>query len=291
MSHLELTSILLQGATRRFKLHAFGVINHLSRFKPIAEAMVNAGFVDEILIPAVSGADPGGASSELSLEEEATVARATLALANISANCGCHCPSVGRRALQTVVKVFDHAVRGETLATITWLPTTVLFGVCNAALNHDNALLLLEAGIAPPLARLLVSWEPPAGPDTLELAVRAAGRLAAVEGAFGHLWAAGILPAVLRVAAAECGDDAVAAAAAAVAATLQARHVAVCMGHNRRLGQASPLMLLDDAVVHMVLSLAYPPPSSAAPAQAAQPAQAASPDSRLGWLMGDAAVL
>ncbi len=257
--------------------------------------MVNAGFVDEILIPAVSGADPGGASSELSLEEEATVARATLALANLSANCGCQCPSVGRRALQTVVKVFDHAVRGETLATITWLPTTVLFGVCNAALNQDNALLLLEGGIAAPLARLLLSWEPAAGPDTLELGVRAAERLAAAEGSFAHLWAAGILPAALK-AAGECrGGDAAAAAtaaaAAAVVAALQARHVAVCMGHDRRLGQASPLMLLDDAVVHMVLALAYPSPPSAAPAQAPPPAQAASPDSRPGWLMGDAAVL
>jgi hypothetical protein len=280
--------MLLQGATRRFKLHAFGVINHLSRFKTIAEAMVNAGFVDEILIPAVCGA--GGASSELSLEEEATVARATLALANLSANCGCRCPSVGQRALQTVVKVFDHAVRGETLATITWLPTTVLFGVCNAALGHDNALQLLEAGIAAPLARLLLSWEPAAGPDTLDLGVRAAWRLAAVEGSFEHLWPAGILPAVLKVAAGPAGGD-TAAAAAAVAAALQARHVAVCMGHDRRLGQASPLMLLDDAVVHMVLFLAYPPPAAAAPAAVVAPALAASPDSRLGWLIGDAAVL
>jgi hypothetical protein len=263
-------------------LHAFGVINHLSRFKPIAEAMVSAGFVDEILIPAVSGADQGG---ELSLEEEATVARATLALANLSANCGCQCPWVGRRALQTVVKVLDYAVRGETLATITWLPTTVLFGVCNAALNHGNALLLLEAGAAAPLARVLLGWEAAAGCDTLHLGVRAAGRLAAVEGSFEALWAAGIHTALLKAAAGECGDAAVAAEAAGVVEALQARHVAVCMGHDRRLGQASPLMLLDDAVLNMVLSLAYPPPVAAAPASAAPPALAASLDSRAGWIL------
>ena len=276
----------LQGATRRFKLHAFGVINHLSRFKPIAEAMVRAGFIEELLFPAVCGAESCSASTtELSLEQEATVARATLALANLSCNCGSECPSVGCRALETVVKVLDYAVRGETLATITWLPTTVLFGICNAAVNHSNALLLLQAGAAPPLTRLLTSWEPAAGPDMLDLGVRAVERLAAVEGSFVFLWSAGMLGAVIKIANLRHFGD-TSAAAMRVVLKLQERHLAVCMGHQRRLGQSSLLMLLDDAVMHMVLSLAYPPPSCSA---TAMPALAASmSEARPGWLVGDA---
>jgi hypothetical protein len=247
--------------------------------------MVQAGFIDEILSPAICSSEYNGTvASELSLEQEATVARGTLALANLSCNCGCECPSVGRRALETVVKVLDCAVRGETLATITWLPTTVLFGICNAAVNQENALILLESGIAPPLARLLISWEPAAGNETLELGIRAVERLAAVEGSFEYLWSAGMLAAVIKVAEGNLGD--ISEAARRVVFGMQERHVAVCMGHDRRLGQGSPLMLVDDAVMHMVLSLAYPPPVLA-PAGPARPRSTESV-SRPGWLVGDA---
>lgn len=247
---------------------------------------MQAGFIHEILSPAVCSAEQSGSAiPELSLEQEATIARATLALANLSCNCGCECPSVGRRGLETVVKVLDCAVRGETLATITWLPTTVLFGMCNAAVNQSNALMLLEAGVAPPLARLLASWEPAAGNDSLELGVRCVERLGAVEDSFGYLWSAGMLSAVLKVAEGNHGGTS--EAARRVVRALQERHVAVCMGHQRRLGQGSLLMLLDDAVMHMLLSLAYPPPTSMSLVAVRAPS-AAEAQSRPGWLVGDA---
>jgi hypothetical protein len=48
----------------------------------------------------------------------------------------CHMPCSemlenNRFVLQTIVKVLDHAAKGVRLATITWLPPAVLFGIRN----------------------------------------------------------------------------------------------------------------------------------------------------------------
>jgi hypothetical protein len=43
----------IQIACVKFKLHAFGVINHLSRCKQAAQALVDDGFVNDVLVPSV----------------------------------------------------------------------------------------------------------------------------------------------------------------------------------------------------------------------------------------------
>jgi hypothetical protein len=261
-----------QRAALKFKLHAFGVINHLSRFRSIAVTLVESNFVDEILCPALHAAErpEEDDAGEPTLEQEATLARAALALANLSTTGGSREVLLGRRAAGSVVKVLDFALRGETLATITWLPANVLGGVCSAALQPHNAEVMLECGLAHTLARLLAAWEAEAGLEPLRLGLCALDRLSVAQAGFGQLWAAGLVEALHTVAGrarrmegAEAEEArGLAGEAESVASRLQARHLAVCMGQQRRLGRGSSLMLLDESLLHMVLTMAYPPPSS-----------------------------
>jgi hypothetical protein len=43
----------LKGSTKKFKLHSFGVISHLSRCPEASRALIAHGFVHEILYPAL----------------------------------------------------------------------------------------------------------------------------------------------------------------------------------------------------------------------------------------------
>jgi hypothetical protein len=114
----------LKASSKKFKLHSFGVINHLSRCPEASKALIAHGFVDDVLDPALVVH-----RTPLAVEQEATIARGTLALANLTGSSSERAFSANRVALETIVKVLDHAVRGERLATITWLPPAVLYGL------------------------------------------------------------------------------------------------------------------------------------------------------------------
>jgi hypothetical protein len=139
----------LKASSKTFRLHSFGVINHLSRCPAASKALIEHGFVEDVLQPALEVGE-----EELTVEQEATIARGTLALANLTGSSPDGCPAANRLVLGTIVKVLDHAVRGERLATITWLPPAVLYGLRNMTRNIANKRTLLECGLTPVLAKV-----------------------------------------------------------------------------------------------------------------------------------------
>ena len=258
----------LKAASKRFKLHSFGVISHLSRCPEASKALIAHGFVEDVLYPALEVAD-----EPLPVEMEATIARCTLALANLT---GSGEDSIFPRgavakkvALETIVKVLDHAVRGERLATITWLPPAVLYGLRNMTHHPANKIMLLDSGLAPVLARVLALWGPETGMATLELSIESVTNLATDDASVQILWDAGVVRVLQHLmdklddlpATGDAGTDAsrrsLAQEVRALVELLLQRHVAVCMGQHRRLGCKSPINLLDDALVCKILQFAF----------------------------------
>lgn len=260
----------LKASAKKFKLHSFGVINHLSRCPAASRALIKHGFVEDVLHPALDV----GEEVELSVEQEATIARGTLALANLTGTSS-DCPPANRVALETIVKVLDHAVRGERLATITWLPPAVLYGLRNMTHNTANKLTLLECGLAPVLAQVLDQWVPATGMATLELSIESVSNLSTEVEAVQVLWDAGVVRVLQHLADkleehSPCSPTTpntensrrtdmlrLANEARRLVEVLLQRHVAVCMGQHRRLGGDSPMMMLDDAVVYKILQFAF----------------------------------
>jgi len=232
----------LKASSRKFKLHSFGVINHLSRCDVGSKALVAHGFIDDVLHPALDVKN-----EPLTVEQEATIARGTLALANLTGAATHSCPSANRVALETIVKVLDHAVRGERLATITWLPPAVLYGLRNMTRNTANKRALLECGLAPVLSKVLDTWAPETGIATLELAIESVGNLSAEVDAVQALWDAGVVRVLqhlverlhaLSATDLKCSDQIafLTGEAKRLVELLLERHVAMCMGQHRRLG-------------------------------------------------------
>mmetsp|Transcript_29855 Transcript_29855/g.46805 ORF Transcript_29855/g.46805 Transcript_29855/m.46805 type:complete len:403 (-) Transcript_29855:322-1530(-) len=247
----------LKASTKKFKLHSFGVINHLSRSAGASEALMKHRFVEDVLYPALEVGD-----TNLSVEEEATIARGTLALANLTGTSSTKCPTANKFALKTIVKVLDHAVRGERLATITWLPPAVLFGLRNMTQNSANKRSLLECGLAPILTKLIDGWVMETGMPTLELAIESIANLCSDPDCIQPLWDAGIVRVLMSLEGGKRGESAtVCSQAAGLVELLMERHIAVCLGQHRRLGANSQLMLLDDAVVFTILQFAFGPVS------------------------------
>ncbi len=232
----------LKASSRKFKLHSFGVINHLSRCDEGIKALVAHGFIDEVLNPALDVK-----SEPLTVEQEATIARGTLALANLTGAASDSCPSANRVALETIVKVLDHAMRGERLATITWLPPAVLYGLRNMTRNTANKIALLECGLAPVLAQVLKTWVPETGMATLEFAIESVSNVSTEAEAVQALWDAGVVRVlqhlVDKLQALKETDEKRAEEISVLAnqvrrlvELLLERHVALCMGQHRRLG-------------------------------------------------------
>eukprot|EP00286_Rhodomonas_abbreviata_P000483 CAMPEP_0181291150 /NCGR_PEP_ID=MMETSP1101-20121128/1809_1 /TAXON_ID=46948 /ORGANISM="Rhodomonas abbreviata, Strain Caron Lab Isolate" /LENGTH=391 /DNA_ID=CAMNT_0023395513 /DNA_START=191 /DNA_END=1366 /DNA_ORIENTATION=- len=246
----------LKASTKKFRLHSFGVINHLSRCPVASAALLEHGFVEEILYPALEAVD-----ENLTVEDEATIARGTLALANLAGTTANCCPTANRFALKTIVKVLDHAVRGERLATITWLPPAVLFGLRNMTLNSENSLALLDCGIAPMLAKLIDGWVLDTGIPTLELSIESISHLSTQHTCIQPLWDAGVVRVLKNVSEGRRGESETAILEATrLVEVLMERHCAVCMGQHRRVGAESSLMLLDDAVVFTILQFSFGTP-------------------------------
>jgi len=243
----------LKASSIKFKLHSFGVINHLSRCPEASKALIAHGFVEDVLYPALDVGD-----EPLSVEQEATIARGTLALANLTGTGTStdKCPGANRVALETIVKVLDHAVRGERLATITWLPPAVLYGLRNMTHITANKITLLECGLAPVLTKVLDQWVPETGLPTLELSMESVRNLSREQECIQVLWEAGIVSVLQRLADkldkqsyskishSHTHTDQEHAATVMVLAdearrlveVLLERHVALCMGQHRRLG-------------------------------------------------------
>lgn len=245
----------LKASSKKFKLHSFGVINHLSRCPAASKALIAHGFVEDVLLLALDVSE----EEELTVEQEATIARGTLALANLTGTSS-DCPPANRVALETIVKVLDHAVRGERLATITWLPPAVLYGLRNMTHNIANKLTLLECGLAPVLAKVLDQWVPATGMATLELSIESVSNLSTENEAVQVLWDAGVVRVLQHLAekledhlALDASSSSssptphtdisrnkdmfrLASEARRLVEVLLQRHVAVCMGQHRRLG-------------------------------------------------------
>ena len=110
------------------------------------------------------------------MEQEATLARGTLALANLSTSTF---PSHLRMpenptTLATIVKVLHHAARGIRLASITWLPPSVLFGIRNMTGDDKICRLLVDSGLVFVLAGIIMEtseWDEECGESTLGLSI------------------------------------------------------------------------------------------------------------------------
>jgi len=265
----------LKASSIKFKLHSFGVINHLSRCPAASRELIAHRFVEDVLYPALDVGD-----EPLTVEQEATIARGTLALANLTGTSSkLALPGANRVALETIVKVLDHAVRGERLATITWLPPAVLYGLRNMTHNTANKITLLECGLAPVLTRVLDQWVPETGLPTLELSLESVGNLSTEQECVQVLWDAGLVRVLQRLtdrlenqtdtntshapshAHTDQDYDArvlvLASQARQLVEGLLERHVALCMGQHRRLGGESSIMVLDDEIVYTILQFAF----------------------------------
>mmetsp|Transcript_46791 Transcript_46791/g.146711 ORF Transcript_46791/g.146711 Transcript_46791/m.146711 type:complete len:398 (-) Transcript_46791:23-1216(-) len=246
----------LKKSAKKFKLHAFGVINHLSRCPLVSEILLKEGFVEDILLPALRAK-----CDTSSNENEATIARGTLALANLTGMNNQVCPQANGFALRTIVKVLEYAIRGERFATITWLPPAVLFGLRNMTTNKKNVALLMKYGLADVIASLGNTWDQKTGTNTLELAMDCISNITLVNACIQGLWDAGIVRALQNISAGSRGESMVAIRDAdRLIDFLLQRHIAVCMGQHRRMGADSLLLLLDDAVLFKILLFAFGSP-------------------------------
>eukprot|EP00960_Hanusia_phi_P050120 760006-Hanusia_phi.AAC.5 len=218
----------LKECSKKYKLHAFGVINHLSRCPDVSKILLREGFVEDILLPALQARCDTSSS-----ESEATIARGTLALANLTGMNNQVCPQANGFALRTIVKVLEYAIRGERFATITWLPPAVLFGLRNMTTNKKNVVLLIKYGLAGVIAGLGNMWDQKSGTNTLELAMDCITHISQVNSCIQSLWDAGIVRALQNISAGSRGESVVAICdAERLVNLLLQRHVAVCMGQH-----------------------------------------------------------
>lgn len=236
---------------------AVGTVNCLSRCKEVQQVLLHAGFL-ETLLPVIKDV-------AISDKHEAHVARATMAIANLTEGA---CEGVFEKAedrkaaLATTVKILSHSIKGENWAGIHFAPYSVVYPLSNLANSSENTDVLMECGLAEQLTGLIREWKDVGhhSEKTLELAMQITENLCETQQSQRSLRSAGLMPVVEDVLLGTCCQKArapVLAQAARILDKLTSGYVAFYMGHHERLGKDSPLAQLDGLVMGKIAQLAF----------------------------------
>lgn len=187
----------------------------------------------------------------------------------------------GRGAdLAAIVRVLGFALDGKKWVGVSFTPYSVLYPLSRLAVGRENRAGLVESGVVELLVRLVEEWEakgrktqqalllaleileqlaedctqPPGPGAKQELAGGGGGHRKVME----RLRSRGTLSALHRVASQARGEAAAAAAAGRrVLGRVGEGPVAFWMGQHSRLGEKSPVLLLDEFVAGLVLDYAF----------------------------------
>ena len=232
-----------------------GAVNCLSRCKEVQDVLLRAGFA-EALLPVLKMIGTGD-------KHHAHVARATMALANITAG-GCAkmfgSDTERRAALGTTVTILKQSIKGDNWAGIHFAPYSVMYPLTHLATSKSNREVLVELGVADDLTTLIREWKTlghQAG-QTLRLALNLTENLCQSLESQLSLRSAGMMPVLENLADGSDSDDAgVMVQASRILRSMTEGHVAFFMGMHPRLGSASPLAQLDGLVMGEIARMAF----------------------------------
>jgi len=153
---LDVLKALITNGTNGAKYVAVGAINCLSRCAAARDQLLASRVVETALVPVLKKKGAGD-------KHEAHVARATMAIANLSGltNEMFEDDSTRDFALGTCVKILGHALKGESWAGIHFAPYSVMFPLHNLTCRSSEAdkLHLVQSGLAIHLTDLIAQWK------------------------------------------------------------------------------------------------------------------------------------
>ena len=233
---------------------AVGAINCLSRCPAAKDILLAYEIVKEALAPVLREAGSGD-------KHEARLARAAMAVANLTCNTRC-CftnDSDHFQAVATTVKILRFALDGESWAGINFAPYGVLYPLRNLSSQEENCEYLVECGLVELLSRFLQEWKSVGhhADRTLVLALETAEALSGPWGWQHRMRTAGIIQPLKAVRSRERSESAQCAEmATALMNRLLECHTAVLMGKHARLGGDSRLHSLDEYVTGLIIDKA-----------------------------------
>ena len=135
---------------------AIGVFNCLSRCRAVAEDLIKARVVEEVLSPALRASGEGE-------RHEAMLARAAMAMANLTGDVSVvdqECEMHLNKAIATAVHILGVALDGQKWAGVHFAPYSVMYPLNNLAATPTNRQHLVDCGLLELLVRFIHSWKP-----------------------------------------------------------------------------------------------------------------------------------
>mmetsp|Transcript_102477 Transcript_102477/g.165142 ORF Transcript_102477/g.165142 Transcript_102477/m.165142 type:complete len:410 (-) Transcript_102477:63-1292(-) len=254
-----LTQIILHGECGAQRV-AVGVINCLSRSAQARDALLASRVVETALLPVLRAKrEDIHAGGETDKEHhDAHVARATMAIANLSGLSNEMFEDDDSRlpVLRTTVSILGAALKGESWAGIHFAPYSIMYPMRNvvAASSDRDKSLLCECGLVGHLLFLLsgssVAYK---NEESMAFALDVSESLCSSREVQTSMRSGGMVQALRAL----VKRPKFHAGAMRVLDALLAGHIAVWMGQHRNLGAGSPLHLLDEFVIGMILDHAF----------------------------------
>jgi hypothetical protein len=235
---------------------AVGVFNCLSRCPAVAQVLVDARVVEEVLSPALCASGVGD-------RHEARLARAAMAMANLTGNIAVvdeereHLINV---AIATTVKILGFALDGKPWGGINFAPYSVMYPLNNLAATPTNREHLVECGLLELMTRVINDWthDGNQADATLLLAIELTSHLTGAWAWQQRMREGGVVRALETVRARGRGESlSCSLRAANLLDELQQGHLAVCMAQHPRLGAGSSLHCLDENATAIILDYAF----------------------------------
>ena len=219
----------------------------------MAKVLIEARVVEEALKPVLR--EPGSGD-----KHEARLARAAMAMANLTGDVDDAGESNHQSAIATTVKILGFALDGRSWAGIHFAPYSVVYPLANLAANPKNREQLVDCGLLSLLARVINDWKRVGhhADETLALAIELASHLKGAWEWQQRMREGGVVSALKKVRdrrrreTVECSKR-----AEELLDELMQGHLAVLMSQHPRLGTNSSLHCLDEYATGIILDYAF----------------------------------
>ena len=244
---------LARSGSCRTRCVTIGAMNCLSRCDGARESLMRVRIVEDMLLPALREA-PVGAQD---LEDRLAVRKmfALMALLNLTGRCDYEHVH-DRAALASLVQVLESTLQDGCWAGQRFSAFSILYSFGRLALNRGNVRNeLIACGLPQLLVRFVSSWASGTEQvDELALALTILDQITNDWGSHGRLWQVGLV-GELQELAKRMEGSCLGARVDALVRRLELAPLAVCMGQHRRLGGESPIGLLDEYVLTLIMSM------------------------------------
>lgn len=236
---------------------AIGALNCLSRSERVSKMLLDARVIEEALAPVLEEKGRGE-------KYEARVARATMAVANLTGASQpvtkhTMCSKESNRycsALPNVLKLLDYALDGKKYAGIFFAPYSVMCPLSQLAKNPENRQQLVDAGLIELTVKVLEKWwaHGDNAAHTLSRCMQIAERLSKVSEYQDRLRSAGIVDVLKNIRKGTRGEPHHCLQIAnRLIVNLLPNQLAFWMGQHSRLGQNSPIFLVDEYLAEIIM--------------------------------------